>query len=80
MEALRLLLLSPLPAGEWTEKCLVAFTLLLSRSVCSDSMRIANFQSMIEVLERRGIPPITTRAAHAIVIVRQDLIMVNKNS
>ncbi|KXG50567.1 Meiosis specific protein SPO22 [Penicillium griseofulvum] len=32
MEALRLLLISPLPAGEWTEKCLVAFTLLLSRS------------------------------------------------
>ncbi|KAI2695314.1 hypothetical protein CBS147332_9413 [Penicillium roqueforti] len=68
MEALRRLLMRPLPAGEWTEKCFVAFLLLLSRSDLSDSTRIQALQDVIDSLERRGYPSFSSRASHATLI------------
>ncbi|KAJ5375766.1 Meiosis specific protein SPO22 [Penicillium concentricum] len=68
MEALRILLMRPLPSREWTEKCFVAFTLLLSRSECSDSIRIRTLRGVIDALEQRGYPSISASAAHATVI------------
>ncbi|KAJ5173573.1 Meiosis specific protein SPO22 [Penicillium coprophilum] len=68
MEALRILLMRPLPSREWTEKCFVSFTLLLSRSECSDPMRIRTLRGVIDALEQRGFPSISANAAHATVI------------
>ncbi|KAJ5392935.1 hypothetical protein N7465_011909 [Penicillium sp. CMV-2018d] len=67
MEAFRILLLRPLPR-EWTEKCFLAFLLLLSRSEYSDSKRIRTIRGVIDALEKRGYPSISARAAHATVI------------
>lgn len=69
MEAFRILLMRPLPTREWTEKCFVAFLLLLSRSDISDSKRIRNLRCVIDTLEKRGYPSIGAKAAHATVIV-----------
>ncbi|KAJ5505097.1 Meiosis specific protein SPO22 [Penicillium fimorum] len=68
MEALRILLTRPLQSREWTEKCFVAFTLLLSRSEFSDSMRIRTLRGVIDSLEQRGHPSIRASAAHATLI------------
>ncbi|KAJ5441745.1 Meiosis specific protein SPO22 [Penicillium cf. griseofulvum] len=68
MEALRMLLMRPLPTTEWTEKCFISFMLLLSRLQCSHSMRICTLRSVLEALEQRGLPSISTGAAHASVI------------
>lgn len=80
MEAFRILLMRPLPTREWTEKCFVAFLLLLSRSEFSDSKRIRTLRGVIDALEKRGYPSISARTAHATVIVRQTLIMVNERA
>ena len=77
MEALRRLLMRPLPAGEWTEKCFVAFLLLLSRSEMSDSARIHTLRDVIDALERRGYPSFSARTSHATVIVSQNLMIFN---
>lgn len=79
MEAFRILLLRPLPR-EWTEKCFLAFLLLLSRSEYSDSKRIRTIRGVIDALEKRGYPSISARAAHATVIVRQTLMIINEKS
>ncbi|KGO73909.1 Meiosis specific protein SPO22 [Penicillium italicum] len=68
MEAFRILLMRPLPTRDWTEKCFVAFLLLLSRSEFSDSKLIRNLRCVIDALEKRGYPSISARAAHATVI------------
>ncbi|KAK4866066.1 hypothetical protein LT330_008806 [Penicillium expansum] len=68
MEAFRILLMRSLPTREWTEKCFVAFLLLLSRSEVSDSKRIRSLRCVIDALEKRGYPSISARAAHATVI------------
>ncbi|KAJ5471687.1 hypothetical protein N7530_009044 [Penicillium desertorum] len=68
MEAFRILLMRPLPTKEWREKCFVAFLLLLSRSEFSDSKRICILRGVIDALEKRGYPSISTNAAHATVI------------
>ncbi|CAG8897027.1 unnamed protein product [Penicillium egyptiacum] len=68
MEAFRILLMRPLPTREWTEKCFVAFILLLSRSEVSDSKRIRTLRAVIDALEKRGYPSISASAAHATVI------------
>ncbi|KAJ6177747.1 hypothetical protein N7519_008208 [Penicillium mononematosum] len=68
MEAFRILLMRPLPTKEWREKCFVAFLLLLSRSEFSDSKRIRILRGVIDALEKRGYPSISTNAAHATVI------------
>ncbi|OQE34720.1 hypothetical protein PENCOP_c016G07080 [Penicillium coprophilum] len=68
MEALRILLMRPLPSREWTEKCFVSFTLLLSRSESSDPVRIRTLRGVIDALEQRGFPSISANAAHATVI------------
>ncbi|KAJ9491475.1 hypothetical protein VN97_g1778 [Penicillium thymicola] len=64
MEAFRILLMRPLPR-EWTEKCFVAFLLLLSRSEYPDFNRIRTLGGVIDALEKRGYPSISARAAHA---------------
>ncbi|KAJ5847259.1 hypothetical protein N7455_011216 [Penicillium solitum] len=67
MEAFRILLTRPLPR-EWTEKCFVAFLLLLGRSEYSDSKRIRTLRGVIDALEKRGYPSVSAKAAHATVI------------
>jgi hypothetical protein len=49
----------------------------LSRSEFSDSKRICILRGVIDALEKRGYPSISTNAAHATVIVRQTLIIFN---
>lgn len=79
MEAFRILLMHPLPR-EWTEKCFVAFVLLLGRSEYSDSKRIRTLRGVIDALEKRGYPSISAKAAHATVIVRQTPMIINEKS
>jgi hypothetical protein len=69
MEALNSLLLLPLPTRGWTEKCFIAFTILLVRSQEWDSTRIQSLQGVMEALDHRGYPSISERAAQAIVMV-----------
>lgn len=79
MEAFRILLMHPLPR-EWTEKCFVAFLLLLSRSEYSDLKRISILRDVIDALEKRGYPSISATPAHATLIVRQTFMIINENS
>lgn len=79
MEAFRILLTRPLPR-EWTEKCFVAFLLLLGRSEYSDSKRIRTLRGVIDALEKRGYPSISAKAAHATVIVRQTPMIIKEKS
>lgn len=69
MEAMNSLLLLPLPTREWTEKCFIAFTMLLARSKELDSTRIQSLQGVMEALDHRGYPSISAGAAQAIVMV-----------
>jgi hypothetical protein len=59
----------PLPTREWTEKCLIAYVVILTRSKASDSIQISCFQGVIEALKDRGYPSVSGNAAQAIVIV-----------
>jgi hypothetical protein len=70
MKAMETLLLLPLPTGEWTERCLVAFVEHQSKSREPHSTRIKALQGVIKALENRGFPAISKRAAHATVTVR----------
>ena len=67
---MNILLLLPLPTREWTEKCFVAFVVLLARSTEWDSTRIRALQDVIKALEHRGYPSISEGPAQATVMVR----------
>lgn len=71
MEALRILLMGYLPR-EWTDKCFLAYLLLMSRSMNCRSTNIQYVQGVLKALEHRGYPSFSGRAAHAAVIVRQN--------
>lgn len=70
MEALRILLMGYLPR-EWTEKCFLAYLLLMSRSMDWSSTRIQYVQGVLRALEHRGYPSFSGTTAQAAVIVRQ---------
>jgi hypothetical protein len=79
MEAVRILLMRPMPSHEWMEKCFVAFVLLMSRRPDTGWDGMAGLRDVVDNLEKRGFPDFSTSAAHAVVIVRQSPIILTEN-
>ncbi|KAJ5554788.1 Meiosis specific protein SPO22 [Penicillium sp. DV-2018c] len=74
MEALRILLMRPMPSHDWTEKCFVAFVLLMSRRPDTGLDGMSGLRDLIDDLEKRGFPDLSRSAAHATVTCLWKLI------
>ncbi|CAG8427289.1 unnamed protein product [Penicillium salamii] len=71
--ALCSLLLVPLPR-EWTDKCFLAYLLLMSRCSNRDPRWIQGTESVIKALDHRGYPSFGPNTAHAAVVCLWKLI------